>query len=61
MPTMKPEGERDRASLFNIVAGRTGSGQAMPIRAAEPLGRWNTDLSGPGKLTLFLCSSPLEI
>jgi len=38
-------------SMFNIVAGRTGSGQAVLIRAAEPLGRWKADLSGPGKLT----------
>jgi DNA-3-methyladenine glycosylase len=38
-------------SMFNIVAGKTGSGQAVLIRAAEPLGRWKADLSGPGKLT----------
>lgn len=37
--------------MFNIVAGRTGSGQAVLIRAAEPLGGWKADLSGPGKLT----------
>ncbi len=37
--------------MFNIVAGRKGSGQAVLIRAAEPLGGWNADLSGPGKLT----------
>ncbi len=37
--------------MFNIVAGRTGSGQAVLIRAAEPLGGWEADLSGPGKLT----------
>ncbi len=37
--------------MFNIVAGRTGSGQAVLIRAAEPLGNWKADLSGPGKLT----------
>jgi DNA-3-methyladenine glycosylase len=37
--------------MFNIVAGETGSGQAVLIRAAEPLGNWKADLSGPGKLT----------
>ena len=37
--------------MFNIVAGATGSGQAVLIRAAEPLGDWEVDLSGPGKLT----------
>jgi DNA-3-methyladenine glycosylase len=37
--------------MFNIVAGKTGSGQAVLIRAAEPVGGWKVDLSGPGKLT----------
>jgi DNA-3-methyladenine glycosylase len=37
--------------MFNIVAGKAGSGQAVLIRAAEPLGDWKADLSGPGKLT----------
>ena len=37
--------------MFNIVAGTTGSGQAVLIRAAEPLRDWEVDLSGPGKLT----------
>jgi len=37
--------------MFNIVAGRTGSGQAVLIRAAEPLDSWKADLAGPGKLT----------
>jgi DNA-3-methyladenine glycosylase len=37
--------------MFNIVAGRTGSGQAVLIRAAEPVDGWKADLSGPGKLT----------
>lgn len=37
--------------MFNIVAGRTGSGQAVLIRAAEPLDGWKAGLSGPGKLT----------
>ena len=40
--------------MFNIVAGKTGSGQAVLIRAAEPLGGWKADLSGPGKLTRSL-------
>jgi len=37
--------------MLNIVAGAEGSGQAVLIRAAEPLGEWKVDLSGPGKLT----------
>ncbi len=40
--------------MLNIVAGRTGSGQAVLLRAAEPLGGWTEDLSGPGKLTRAL-------
>lgn len=37
--------------MFNIVTGRTGSGQAVLVRAAEPLDGWQADLSGPGRLT----------
>jgi DNA-3-methyladenine glycosylase len=37
--------------MFNIVAGKTGGGQAVLIRAAEPLDGWKAELSGPGKLT----------
>jgi DNA-3-methyladenine glycosylase len=40
--------------MFNIVTGKTGSGQAVLIRAAEPLDGWEADLSGPGKLTRAL-------
>ncbi len=40
--------------MFNIVAGETGSGQAVLIRAAEPLDGWDADLSGPGRLTRSL-------
>ncbi len=40
--------------MFNIVAGETGSGQAVLIRAAEPLDNRKVDLSGPGKLTRAL-------
>jgi len=36
--------------MFNIVAHRAGGGQAVLIRAAEPLDGWDADLSGPGKL-----------
>jgi len=38
-------------TMFNIVSGPAGSGQAVLIRAAEPLHDWKVDLSGPGKLT----------
>ena len=40
--------------MFNIVAGKTGSAQAVLIRAAEALDNWKGDLSGPGKLTRAL-------
>ena len=36
--------------MFNIVAGQTGGGQAVLIRAAEPLDDWQADLTGPAKL-----------
>lgn len=36
--------------MLNIVAGTEPSGQAVLIRAAEPLDGWEADLSGPGKL-----------
>jgi DNA-3-methyladenine glycosylase len=35
--------------MFNIVAGGK-RGQAVLIRAAEPMDGWDADLSGPGKL-----------
>ncbi len=37
-------------AMFNMVAGTVGSGQAVLIRAAEPLDGWKADLSGPGRL-----------
>lgn len=40
--------------MFNIVAGKTGAGQAVLIRAAEPLDGWDANLSGPGRLTQAL-------
>jgi DNA-3-methyladenine glycosylase len=36
--------------MFNIVAGPQGSGEAVLIRAAEPIAPLDTDLSGPGRL-----------
>ncbi|HJQ80531.1 MAG TPA: DNA-3-methyladenine glycosylase [Lacipirellulaceae bacterium] len=36
--------------MFNIVCGHTGGGQAVLIRAAEPLDGWKADLTGPAKL-----------
>jgi DNA-3-methyladenine glycosylase len=46
--------------MFNIVAYRAGSGQAVLIRAAEPLDNWKVDLSGPGKLARGLDISRSE-
>jgi DNA-3-methyladenine glycosylase len=46
--------------MFNIVAYRADSGQAVLIRAAEPLGNWKVDLSGPGKLARGLKISRSE-
>jgi DNA-3-methyladenine glycosylase len=37
--------------MFNIVASEVGDPQSVLFRAAEPLGDWSTDLSGPGKFT----------
>lgn len=39
--------------MFNIVSGPVGSGQAVLVRAAEPLG-WEANLSGPGRLARAL-------
>lgn len=36
--------------MFNVVAGRSGYAQAVLVRAAESLGGWDADLTGPGKL-----------
>jgi DNA-3-methyladenine glycosylase len=40
--------------MLNIVASEKEDAQAVLIRAAEPLGDWKADLSGPGKLTRSL-------
>ena len=40
--------------MLNIVTGKVGDAQAVLIRAAEPLDDWDSDLSGPGKLTRAL-------
>jgi DNA-3-methyladenine glycosylase len=37
--------------MLNVVAGATGQGQAVLIRAADPLDDWKANLSGPGRLT----------
>jgi DNA-3-methyladenine glycosylase len=37
--------------MFNIVAADIGDAQAVLIRAGEPQGDWQADLTGPGKLT----------
>lgn len=40
--------------MLNVVAGTAGQGQAVLIRAADPLDDWKADLSGPGRLTRAL-------
>ena len=35
---------------LNVVTGDDGDGQAVLLRAAEPLGGWDADLRGPGRL-----------
>ncbi len=40
--------------MLNVVTGPANDPQAVLIRAAEPQGGWNADLSGPGKLTRAL-------
>ncbi len=40
--------------MFNVVGGEEGQGQAVLFRAAVPLGDWDADLSGPGRLTRAL-------
>lgn len=40
--------------MFNIVSGPPGSGQAVLIRAAEPLAPWEADCSGPGRIARAL-------
>lgn len=37
--------------MLNVVAGALGQGQAVLIRAADPLDDWKADLAGPGRLT----------
>jgi len=40
--------------MFNVVASLEADPQAVLVRAAEPLGDWQADLSGPGKLARAL-------
>ncbi len=46
--------------MLNVVAGAAGQGQAVLIRAAVPLGDWQANLSGPGRLTRALQISRLH-
>lgn len=36
--------------MFNVTVGAHGEAHAILIRAAEPLGGWEADLTGPAKL-----------
>lgn len=40
--------------MLNVVAGAPGEAHAVLVRAAEPLGAWTADLSGPGRLARAL-------
>jgi DNA-3-methyladenine glycosylase len=40
--------------MFNIVTGAHGGGEAVLVRAAEPLDGWDASLSGPAKLARAL-------
>ena len=40
--------------MLNVVTSGVGDAQAVLIRAAEPLGDWDVDLSGPGRLARAL-------
>jgi DNA-3-methyladenine glycosylase len=46
--------------MFNIVSGQTGGGQAVLIRAAEPLDGWEADLTGPARLAMHFDISLAE-
>jgi DNA-3-methyladenine glycosylase len=46
--------------MLNVVAGAAGQGQAVLIRAADPLDDWKADLSGPGRLTRALQVTRLQ-
>lgn len=36
--------------MLNVVTGQSGEGEAVLIRAAQPLDGWEADLTGPGRL-----------
>ena len=46
--------------MLNVVAGAAGQGQAVLIRAADPLDDWKAELSGPGRLTRALQITRLQ-
>jgi DNA-3-methyladenine glycosylase len=46
--------------MFNVVVGAAGQGQAVLIRAADPLDGWQADLSGPGRLARAFNITRLE-
>jgi DNA-3-methyladenine glycosylase len=46
--------------MLNVVAGATGQGHGVLIRAADPLDDWKTDLSGPGRLSRALQITRLQ-
>lgn len=40
--------------MLNVVTGPRGHGEAVLLRAAQPLGGWEADLGGPGRLAKAL-------
>ena len=46
--------------MLNLVTGAQGDAQAVLLRAAEPLGEWTANLSGPGRLAKGFGITPAD-